>query len=146
MKKFFKSLAALAVVVALGFGFASCSDGDDDDGTSGNGSSTSGSAVFQSTRFYEGTIQIEYKADGTYLMTWSLGDYSAERATNKGKGTYTLDGTFENGTIHQHQTHSSDTLSSEWVEEVEDNDLTVKDGKFKVDDIGVTFKKVGSSD
>ena len=75
-------------------------------------------------------------------MTWSLGDYSAVSATNKGKGTYTLDGTFENGTIHQHQTHSSDTLSIEWVEEVEDNDITVKDGKFTVDDIGVTFKLV----
>lgn len=80
-------------------------------------------------------------------MTWSYGDYSAASATNKGKGTYTLDGTFENGTIHQHQTHSSDTLSSEWVEEVEDNDITVRDGKFTVDinSTTVTFTKVGSS-
>ncbi len=143
MKKsrIFAALAAMAMGLAV-FG---CSDGSGD-GTI-TGGSTSGSAVFQSTRFYEGTIQIEYKADGTYLMTWSLGDYSAERATNKGKGTYTLDGTFENGTIHQHQTHSSDTLSSEWVEEVEDNELAVKDGKFTVDinSTTVTFTKVGSS-
>ena len=148
---------ALLAAMAMGLAVFGCSNGDSDssggDTTGGSssgsgttGGSTSESAVFQSTRFYEGTIQIEYKADGTYLMTWSLGDYSAERATNKGKGTYTLDGTFENGTIHQHQTHSSDTLSSEWVEEVEDSDLAVKDGKFTVDiDEIVTFTKVGSS-
>ena len=143
MKK--SRIFALLAAMAMGLAVFGCSDGSGD-GTI-TGGSTSGSAVFQSTRFYEGTIQIEYKADGTYLMTWSLGDYSAERATNKGKGTYTLDGTFENGTIHQHQTHSSDTLSSEWVEEVEDNELAVKDGKFTVDinSTTVTFTKVGSS-
>ena len=156
MKK--SRIFALLAAMAMGLAVFGCSNGDSDssggDTTGGSssgsgttGGSTSGSAVFQSTRFYEGTIQIEYKADGTYLMTWSYGDYSAERATNKGKGTYTLDGTFENGTIHQHQTHSSDTLSSEWVEEVEDNDLAVKDGKFTVDinSTTVTFTKVGSS-
>ena len=156
MKK--SRIFALLAAMAMGLAVFGCSNGDSDssggDTTGGSssgsgttGGSTSGSAVFQSTRFYEGTIQIEYKADGTYLMTWSLGDYSAERATNKGKGTYTLDGTFENGTIHQHQTHSLDTLSSEWVEEVEDNDLAVKDGKFTVDinSTTVTFTKVGSS-
>ena len=154
MKK--SRIFAVLAAMAMGLAVFGCSNGDSDssggDTTGGSssgsgttGGSTSESAVFQSTRFYEGTIQIEYKADGTYLMTWSLGDYSAANATNKGKGTYTLDGTFENGTIHQHQTHSSDTLSSEWVEEVEDNDLAVKDGKFTVDDIGVTFTKVGSS-
>ena len=147
---------AVLAAMALGLAVFGCSNGDSDSSESGStGGSTSGSgttggsasesAVFQSSRFYGGTIQVEYKADGTYLMTWSYGDYSAASATNKGKGTYTLDGTFENGTIHQHQTHSSDTLSSEWVEEVEDNDITVKDGKFTVDDIGVTFTKVGSS-
>ena len=142
MKK--SRIFALLAAMAMGLAVFGCSNGSGD-GTI-TGGSTSGSAVFQSTRFYEGTIQIEYKADGTYLMTWSLGDYSAANATNKGKGTYTLDGTFENGTIHQHQTHSSDTLSSEWVEEVEDNDLAVKDGKFTVDiDEIVTFTKVGSS-
>ena len=143
MKK--SRIFALLAAMAMGLAVFGCSDGSGD-GTI-TGGSTSGSAVFQSTRFYEGTIQIEYKADGTYLMTWSLGDYSAERATNKGKGTYTLDGTFENGTIHQHQTHSSGTLSSEWVEEVEDSDLAVKDGKFTVDinSTTVTFTKVGSS-
>ena len=142
MKK--SRIFALLAAMAMGLAVFGCSDGSGD-GTI-TGGSTSGSAVFQSTRFYEGTIQIEYKADGTYLMTWSLGDYSAANATNKGKGTYTLDGTFENGTIHQHQTHSSGTFSSEWVEEVEDNDLAVKDGKFTVDiDEIVTFTKVGSS-
>ena len=147
-----KKTRIFAVLAAMAMGLAvfGCSNGDSDSSgdssTSGTpGGSTSKSAVFQSTRFYEGTIQVEYKADGTYLMTWSYGDYSAARATNKGKGTYTLDGTFENGTIHQHQTHSSDTLSSKWVEEVEDNDITVRDGKFTVDDIRVTFTKVGSS-
>ena len=156
MKK--SRMFAVLAAMAMGLAVFGCSNGDSDssggDTTGGSssgsgttGGSTSESAVFQSTRFYEGTIQIEYKADGTYLMTWSLGDYSAERATNKGKGTYTLDGTFENGTIHQHQTHSSDTFSSEWVEEVEDNDLAVKDGKFTVDinSTTVTFTKVGSS-
>ena len=156
MKK--SRIFALLAAMAMGLAVFGCSNGDSDssggDTTGGSssgsgttGGSTSESAVFQSTRFYEGTIQIEYKADGTYLMTWSLGDYSAANATNKGKGTYTLDGTFENGTIHQHQTHSSDTLSSEWVEEVEDNDLAVKDGKFTVDinSTTVTFTKVGSS-
>ena len=146
MKK--SRIFALLAAMAMGLAVFGCSnDSSDGSGSGSTGGSTSESAVFQSTRFYEGTIQIEYKADGTYLMTWSLGDYSAERATNKGKGTYTLDGTFENGTIHQHQTHSSDTLSNEWVEEVEDNDLTVKDGKFTVDinSTTVTFTKVGSS-
>ena len=156
MKK--SRIFALLAAMAMGLAVFGCSNGDSDssggDTTGGSssgsgttGGSTSESAVFQSTRFYEGTIQIEYKADGTYLMTWSLGDYSAANAINKGKGTYKLDGTFENGTIHQHQTHSSDTLSSEWVEEVEDNDLAVKDGKFTVDinSTTVTFTKVGSS-
>mgnify|MGYP003571318963 CR=1 FL=1 len=137
MKKLFKALAVLAAALALGFGFTSCSNGDDDDNSGGSSSSSTGNAIFQSSKFYYGTIQIEYKTDGTYLMTWSLGDYDSSRATNKGKGTYTLDGTFENGTIHQHQTHTSDTLSSEWEEEIEDTDLTVTDGKFTVD-LGTT--------
>ncbi|MDO5773961.1 MAG: SUMF1/EgtB/PvdO family nonheme iron enzyme [Spirochaetales bacterium] len=144
MKK--SRIFAVLAAMVMGLAVFGCSNGSSDGSEGSNtGSSTSESAVFQSSKFYEGTIQIEYKADGTYLMTWSYGDYSAASATNKGKGTYTLDGTFENGTIHQHQTHSSGTLSSEWVEEVEDNDITVKDGKFTVDDIGVTFTKVGSS-
>ena len=155
-----KKTRIFAVLAAMAMGLAvfGCSNGDSDSSgggssggsTSGGGSesgipggSASESAVFRSINFHRGTIQVECKADGTYLMTWSYGDYS----TNKGKGTYTLDGTFENGTIHQHQTHSSDTLSSEWVEEVEDNDITVKDGKFTVDinSATVTFTKVGSS-
>ena len=80
-------------------------------------------------------------------MTWSMqGLYS----TNKGKGTYTLTGTFENGTIHQHQTHSSDTRDKGWIEEVEENDLVVTNGSFTVqlkddDDVeNVTFTKVNS--
>lgn len=151
-----KKTRIFAVLAAMAMGLAvfGCSNGDSDSSESGStGGSTSGngtpggsaseSAVFRSINYHDGTIQVECKADGTYLMTWSYGDYS----TNKGKGTYTLDGTFENGTIHQHQTHSSDTLSSEWVEEVEDNDITVKDGKFTVDikSTTVTFTKVGSS-
>lgn len=122
---------------------------DEESGDSGNGgpATTTGTATFTSTEFYGGTIKIEYKADGTYLMTWSIqGLYS----TNKGKGTYTLTGTFENGTIHQHQTHSSGTLGTDWNEEVEDNDLVVTNGSFTVqleDDDGVenvTFTKVDS--
>lgn len=146
-----KKTRIFAVLAAMAMGLAvfGCSNGDSDStggtssGSGTSGGSTSKSAVFRSINFHEGTIQVECKADGTYLMTWSYGDYS----TNKGKGTYTLDGTFENGTIHQHQTHSSDTLSSEWVEEVEDNDITVRDGKFTVDinSTTVTFTKVGSS-
>ena len=164
-----KKTRIFAVLAAMAMGLAvfGCSNGDSDSSgggssggsTSGSGSesgsttggsesgtpggSTSESAVFRSINFHRGTIQVECKANGTYLMTWSYGDYS----TNKGKGTYTLDGTFENGTIHQHQTHSSDTLSSEWVEEVEDNDITVRDGKFTVDinSTTVTFTNVGSS-
>ena len=169
-----KKTRIFAVLAAMAMGLAvfGCSNGDSDSSESGTtggttsssgtesgstggsasgsgtpGGSTSESAVFRSSNFHGGTIQVECKADGTYLMTWSLGDYSAASATNKGKGTYTLDGTFENGTIHQHQTHSSDTLSSEWVEEVEDNDITVRDGKFTVDinSTTVIFTKVGSS-
>ena len=160
-----KKTRIFAVLAAMAMGLAvfGCSNGDSDSsgggstggstsgGTTGgstsgsgtSGGSTSKSAVFRSINFHRGTIQVECKADGTYLMTWFYGDYS----TNKGKGTYTLDGTFENGTIHQHQTHSSDTLSSEWVKEEEDNDITVRDGKFTVDinSTTVTFTKVGSS-
>ena len=155
-----KKTRIFAVLAAMAMGLAvfGCSNGDSDSSgggssggsTSGGGSesgtpggSASESAVFRSINFHRGTIQVECKADGTYLMTWSYGDYS----TNKGKGTYKLDGTFENGTIHQHQTHSSDTLSSEWVKEEEDNDITVRDGKFTVDinSTTVTFTKVGSS-
>lgn len=151
-----KKTRIFAVLAAMAMGLAvfGCSNGDSDSSgggstggsTSGSGTSggsTSKSAVFRSINFHRGTIQVECKADGTYLMTWFYGDYS----TNKGKGTYTLDGTFENGTIHQHQTHSSDTLSSEWVKEEEDNDITVRDGKFTVDinSTTVTFTKVGSS-
>lgn len=84
---------------------------------------------------------------GLAVFGCSNGDSSSESVRDFGKGTYTLDGTFENGTIHQRQTHSSDTNSSEWVEEevVEDETVTVKDGKFTVDAIGLTFTKVGSS-
>ena len=114
----------------------------------GNGgqTTTTGTATFTSTEFYYGTIKIQYYEDGTYLMTWALGSLT----TNKGKGTYTLTGTFENGTIHQHQTHSSDTLDSGWDEEVEDNDLVVTNGSFTVqlkddDDVeNVTFAKLDS--
>ena len=123
---------------------------DEDSGAndSGNGgaATNTGTATFTSSEFYGGTIKIEYKADGTYLMTWS-----GFTTTNKGKGTYTLTGTFENGTIHQHQTHSSDTLDGEWVAEVEDNNLLVTNGSFTVqlkeNDVlkDVTFTKTTSS-
>lgn len=95
-----------AVIAAMAMGLAvfGCSNGD----------SSSESAVFQSSKFSKGILQIEYKADGT----------------------------FENGTIHLHQTHTSGT--SGWVEHVEDMTLAVKDGKFTVD-MGkiITFTKVG---
>ena len=123
---------------------------DEDSGAndSGNGGPATNTvtATFTSTEFYGGTIKIEYKADGTYLMTWS-----GFTTTNKGKGTYTLTGTFENGTIHQHQTHSSDTLNSNWIEDVEDNNLVVTNGSFTVqleeNDVlkDVTFTKTTSS-
>ena len=121
---------------------------DEDSGDSGNGgqTTTTETATFTSTEFYGGTIKIEYKADGSYLMTWS-----GFTTTNKGKGTYTLTGTFENGTIHQHQTHSSDTLNSNWIEDVEDNNLVVTNGSFTfpLEENGVlknvTFTKTISS-
>ena len=124
-------------------------NGNDGNNNNGNGGAapTTGAATFTSTEFYGGTIKIEYKADGSYLMTWS---YQGLYTTNKGKGTYTLTGTFENGTIHQHQTHSSDTLGTGWKDEIEDNDLVVTNGSFTVqlkddDDVeNVTFTKVDS--
>ena len=120
---------AVLAAMAMGLAVFGCSNGD----------SSSESAVFQSSKFSKGILQIEYKADGTFLMTLSEGDYySAASARDFGKGTYTLDGTFENGTIHLHQTHESDT--SGWVEY---KTLTVKDGKFTA--MGLTFTKVGSS-
>ncbi|MBQ7537997.1 MAG: hypothetical protein IJT42_03410 [Treponema sp.] len=123
-------------------------NGNDGNNNNGNGgaATNTGTATFTSSEFYGGTIKIEYKADGTYLMTWS-----GFTTTNKGKGTYTLTGTFENGTIHQHQTHSSDTLNSNWIEDVEDNNLVVTNGSFTVrleDNDGVenvTFTKTTSS-
>ena len=126
---------AVLAAMAMGLAVFGCSNGD----------SSSESAVFQSSKFSKGILQIEYKADGTFLMTLSEGDYySAASARDFGKGTYTLDGTFENGTIHLHQTHTPD--SSGWVEHVEDMTLAVKDGKFTVN-MGeiITFTKVGSS-
>ena len=121
---------------------------DDESGDSGNcaPATTTGAATFISTEFYFGNIKLQYYEDGKYLMTWALGSIT----TNKGKGTYTLTGTFENGTIHQHQTHSSDTLNSNWIEDVEDNNLVVTNGSFTVqlkddDDVeNVTFTKVNS--
>ena len=125
---------AVLAAMAMGLAVFGCS----------NGGSSSESAVFQSSKFSKGILQIEYKTDGTFLMTLSEGDYySAASARDFGKGTYTLDGTFENGTIHLHQTHTPGT--SGWVEHVEDMTLAVKDGKFTVDDMGLTFTKVGSS-
>mgnify|MGYP007069928800 CR=1 FL=1 len=123
-------------------------NGNDGNNNNGNGgaATNTGTATFTSSEFYGGTIKIEYKVDGTYLMTWS-----GFTTTNKGKGTYTLTGTFENGTIHQHQTHSSDTLDGEWVAEVEDNNLLVTNGSFTVqlEENGVlknvTFTKTTSS-
>lgn len=163
MKKLFKTLAVIAALT-LGFGFASCSFNGGGDGGSGSTATssstatttaggnvtgkTTGTAIFHSSVFWYGTIQLAYNADGTYLMTWSLDSYNASRATNKGRGTYTLDGTFENGTIHQHQTHESDTLSTSWDPKVEDNDLVITNGKFNVQIEGangmqnVTFTKV----
>ena len=142
-----KKSRILAVLAAMAMGLAvfGCSNGGSDSSESGSsGGSSSESAVFQSSKFSKGILQIEYKTDGTFLMTLSEGDYySAASARDFGKGTYTLDGTFENGTIHLHQTHTPD--SSGWVEHVEDMTLAVKDGKFTVDDMGLTFTKVGSS-
>ena len=96
-----KKTRIFAVLAAMAMGLAvfGCSNGDSDSsggGTTGgstsgigtSGGSTSKSAVFRSINFHRGTIQVECKADGTYLMTWFYGDYS----TNKGKGTYTLTG------------------------------------------------------
>ena len=145
MKRFLKLFLAVYGLFAIGMlsvALVACSNGDD----GGAPTTTTGTATFTSTEFYFGTIKIEYKADGTYLMTWTLGSYT----TNKGQGTYTLTGTFENGTIHQHQTHSSDTLDGEWVAEVEDKNLVVTNGSFTVqleddDDVeNVTFTKVDS--
>ena len=140
--KLFLAVYALFAIGMLSVALVACSNGDD----GGAPTTTTGTATFTSTEFYFGTIKIEYKADGTYLMTWTLGSYT----TNKGQGTYTLTGTFENGTIHQHQTHSSDTLNSNWIEDVEDNNLVVTNGSFTVqleddDDVeNVTFTKVDS--
>lgn len=146
MNKFLKLFLVAYVLCAIGMlsvALVACSNGDD----SGTAATTIGTATFTSTEFYYGTIKIQYYEDGTYLMTWSMqGLYS----TNKGKGTYTLTGTFENGTIHQHQTHSSDTLGTGWKDEIEDNDLVVTNGSFTVqlkddDDVeNVTFTKVNS--
>ncbi len=135
MKKFFKTLVALAAG-ALFLSLSSCSNdtdsgnGSDSSSSTQSTSSTTGSAIFYSSVYWYGTIKLKYETDGTYLMTWSLGEYNESSATNKGKGTYTLTGTFENGTIHQHQTHTSDTLSSEWEEETEDVDLVISNGVF----------------
>ncbi len=122
---------AVLAAMAMGLAVFGCS----------NGGSSSESVVFQSSGFSRGTLQIEYKADGTFLMTLSSGDNSAASTRDFGKGTYTLDGTFENGTIHLRQTHTPD--SSGWVEHVEDMTLAVKDGKFTVN-MGeiITFTKV----
>ena len=133
MKKFMALLAA----GFLALSFVGCS-GDSDSSSSSSSNSgqttTTGTATFTGAGF-GGTIKIDYNADGTYLMTWTTGSYS----TNKGKGTYTLTGTFDNGTIHQHQTHSSNTLNTGWVEEVEDNELVVTNGTFQA--VGSTFTK-----
>jgi len=129
MKKIFKFFAVFATLAALSLTFAACSNNGS--GSSDiTGSSTTGSAIFYSSVYWYGTIKLKYETDGTYLMTWSLGEYDERNATNKGKGTYTLTGTFENGTIHQHQTHTSETLSSEWEEETEDADLVISNGVF----------------
>lgn len=49
MKKFFKTLAALAVVAALGFGFVSCGDSGDDNSSGGGNSGNGGSSTQTST-------------------------------------------------------------------------------------------------
>lgn len=43
-------------------------------------------------------------AMGLAVFGCSNGDSSSESVRDFGKGTYKLDGTFENGTIHLHQT------------------------------------------
>ena len=88
MKKNLIALKTLAVaaVLWLALAFAGCSNGSDSSPYYGNNGVSANSATFISSAFYGGTIKIEYKSDGTYLMTWTL----ASITTNKGKGTYTL--------------------------------------------------------
>ena len=178
MKKLIKTLAVLTALAALSFGVTSCSSDSSDNNTlipnnpqTGTTTTTttptttttttttptttttttpttttttaSNTATFTANA-YGGIVKIDYSADGTYLMTWSMSGYS----TNKGKGTYTLTGTFDNGTIHQHQTHSSDTLNTGWTPEEENYDLVVTNGTFSVKIEGSTptvFTKTTSS-
>lgn len=62
---------AMLAAMAMGLAVFGCSNGDSDSSGGGSsGGSTSKSAVFRSINFHRGTIQVECKADGTYLMTW----------------------------------------------------------------------------
>ena len=116
MKKLFKTLAALAVVAALGFGFVSCGGGDDDSssggGNPGNGGSstqTSTTATFKGKATVMGTtadVEVSFAADNTYLIKVA--------GENDEKGTYTLTGDFNNGTVTMKQTHS--WKGTEWKE------------------------------
>lgn len=129
MKKLFKTLAALAVVAALGFGFVSCGGGDDDSSSGGgnpgnNGGSstqTSTTATFKGKATVMGTtadVEVSFAADNTYLIKVA--------GENDEKGTYTLTGDFNNGTVTMKQTHS--WKGTEWKEKEGTETLKIANG------------------
>ena len=129
MKKLFKTLAALAVVAALGFGFVSCGGGDDDSSSGGgnpgnNGGSstqTSTTATFKGKATVMGMtadVEVSFAADNTYLIKVA--------GENDEKGTYTLTGDFNNGTVTMKQTHS--WKGTEWKEKEGTETLKIANG------------------
>ena len=144
MKKLFKTLAALAVVAALGFGFVSCGGGDDDSssggGNSGNGGSstqTSTTATFKGKATVMGMtadVEVSFAADNTYLIKVA--------GENDEKGTYTLTGDFNNGTVTMKQTHS--WKGTEWKEKEGTETLKIANG-VATNEYG-SYTKVASTD
>ena len=133
MKKLIKTLAVLAAVAALGFGYVSCSsDGSSSDDSkktettkTDTSATTSSSAVFKGTAdlpvYGKTEVTVKLNADKSYVISWGTMD--------KYKGTYTLTGDFTNGTEIMHQTHKYSSSQEKWVDEVEDEEMAIKDGK-----------------
>lgn len=156
MKKIFKTLAVLAAVAALGFGFVSCGNPEDDNkngrfdnisnnsgnnednenNNSGNSGttntdttktdstetdttktdtpSTTSSAIFKTFDDYE----ISFATDSTYLIN-RRDDFCC-------KGTYTLEGDFNNGTVTMKQTHS--WIYGKWEERTYTDSFKIENG------------------
>ena len=88
MKKLSKLFALLLTASALVFGFASCANGSSDD-------DSSVSAIYTAAYDENSSLTFKFYDDNT----WEQIVFENSQYQTLGKGTYTLDGNFTNGSV-----------------------------------------------